>query len=136
MGKVKKKVNLGVLGVDSQDSKGVPQSCLDPTTFSPRKLVTFGFLGEMLDFLGVFKGIKFKIKKWKYTNQLPISCSNSSHLAFAMGKFLNVCTHWCSNALQTPRYQIVVVSNYILHLPSQGKSCAIQFYLPMPIRLN
>jgi len=23
-------VNLGVLGVDSQDFKGVPQSCLDP----------------------------------------------------------------------------------------------------------
>jgi hypothetical protein len=29
MGKMKEKVNLGVFGVDSQDLKGVPQSCLD-----------------------------------------------------------------------------------------------------------
>jgi hypothetical protein len=31
MGKVKKKVNLGVLGMSPYISKGVPQSCLDPT---------------------------------------------------------------------------------------------------------
>ncbi len=30
MGKMKKKVNLGVHGMDSHDLKGVPQSCLDP----------------------------------------------------------------------------------------------------------
>jgi hypothetical protein len=30
MEKMKKKGNLGVLGVDSHDLKGVPQSCLDP----------------------------------------------------------------------------------------------------------
>jgi hypothetical protein len=30
-GKSEEKVNLGVLGVDSQDLKGVPQSHLDPT---------------------------------------------------------------------------------------------------------
>ncbi len=30
MGKMKKKVNLGVLGVSLYVSKGLPQSCLDP----------------------------------------------------------------------------------------------------------
>jgi hypothetical protein len=79
--------------------KGGTPIILRPNNLFPSEVGNICLLKGNVGFLGVFEGIKLKIEKWKFTNQLLVSCSNSSHSAFAMGKFLNVCNHWCSNAL-------------------------------------
>jgi hypothetical protein len=51
MGKMKKKVNLGVFGVSPYDSNVVPQSCLDPYITSPK--TPFDLIG--FDCVGIAK---------------------------------------------------------------------------------